>query len=150
MVAAQDPFAAYKEYGQEKGYDLRWLERRDVWGQPAETNEKKGGLLLHELDKGVAAEVPDESKNLTGRTRGSVPRSGVPRVGNYSVRTKADIWLRNGSELYEEAVARQWSSATDIPGESSKPLADDIERAECQLATFLTEGEFVAGDVPGK
>ena len=72
MVATEDPFATYKEYGQEKGYDLRWLERRDVWGQPAETNEKKGGLLLHELDKGVAADVPDESKNLTGRTRGSV------------------------------------------------------------------------------
>jgi hypothetical protein len=150
MVATTDPFSSYKEYGKEQGYDLRWLERRDVWGQPAETNAKKGGLLLHELDKGVAADVPDESKNMTGRTRGSVARSGVPRVGNYSVRTKADIWLRNGSELYEEAVARQWSSATDIPWHTIKPLPDDIERAECQLATFLTEVEFVAGDVPGK
>jgi hypothetical protein len=150
MVAIEDPFATYKEYGKEKGYDLRWLERRDVWGKRVEGTSKRGGLLLQDVDRGVAAEVPDESKNLTGRTRGSVPRSGVPRVGNYSVRTKADIWLRNGSELYEEAVARQWSSATDIPWEAIKPLPDDIERAECQLATFLTEVEFVAGDVPGK
>ncbi|MGD9892562.1 MAG: hypothetical protein AB7R89_34270 [Dehalococcoidia bacterium] len=150
MVATTDPFSSYKEYGKEQGYDLRWLERRDVWGQSVDTNEKKGGLLLQDVDRGVAAEVPDESKNLTGRTRGSIARSGVPRVGNYSVRTKADIWLRNGSELYEEAVARQWSSATDIPWHTIKPLADDIERAECQLATFITEVEFVAGDVPGK
>src|SRR5579884_4289463 len=150
MVATQDPFAAYKEYGQEKGYDLRWLERRDVWGQRLGGFDERGGLLLQDVDSGIAAEVPEESRNLTGRVRGAVPRPSVPRVGNYPVRTKADIWLKNGSELYEEAVARQWSSATDIPWTTLEPLPDDIERAECQLATFLTEVEFVAGDVPGK
>jgi len=150
MVAIEDPFQTYKEYGKERGYDLRWLERRDVWGRQMDSAQKKGGLLLQDVDAGVAADVPDESKNLTGRTRGSVARDGVPRVGNYTVRTKADIWLRNGSELYEEAVARQWSSATDIPWHTIKPLPDEIERAECQLATFITEVEFVAGDVPGK
>src|SRR5207237_4360825 len=122
----------------------------DVWGEQVEASGRRGGLLLQDVDHGVAAEVPEESRNLTGRTRGSVPRPGVPRVGAYSVRTKADIWLRNGAELYEEAVARQWSSATDIPWHTIKPLPDDIERAECQLATFLTELESVAGDVPGK
>jgi hypothetical protein len=74
----------------------------------------------------------------------------APKVGNYALRTKADIWLRNAAELYEEAIQRQWSSATDIPWDELQPLPDDIERAECQLATFLTEVEFVAGDVPGK
>jgi hypothetical protein len=150
MVAVQDPFAAYREYGRQQGYDLRWLERRDIWGERVEVDPRKGGLLLQDVDRGAAAAVPDESRNLTGRPRGAVPRPGVPRVGNYSVRTKADIWLRNGAELYEEAVARQWSSATDIPWHTIRPLPDDIERAECQLATFLTEVEFVAGDVPGK
>ena len=150
MVATQDPFASYKEYGQAQGYDLRWLERRDVWGQQLDAGQQKGGLLLQDVDSGVAADVPDESRNLTGRVRGAVPRAGVPRVGSYAVRSKADIWLRNGAELYEEAVARQWSSATDVPWQTLKPLPDDLERAECQLATFLTEVEFVAGDVPGK
>jgi hypothetical protein len=150
MVATQDPFASYREYGLEHGYDLRWLEKRDVWGRPLELGETKGGLLLQDVDHGVAAEIPEESRNLTGRPRGAVKRSGVPRAGNYPVRTKADIWLRNGAELYEEAVTRQWSSATDIPWHTIEPLPDDIERAECQLATFLTEVEFVAGDVPGK
>ena len=150
MVAIHDPLQAYKDYGKEQGYDLRWLEKRDVWGRRVEADERKGGLLLQDVDGGVAAEVPDESRNLTGRPRGTQARPAVPRVGNYSVRTKSDIWLRNGAELYEEAVARQWSSATDIPWERIKPLPDDIERAECQLATFITEVEFVAGDVPGK
>ncbi|MCH8200109.1 MAG: hypothetical protein IIA54_08615, partial [Chloroflexi bacterium] len=77
-------------------------------------------------------------------------REGAPHIGNYRIRTKADIWLRNAAELYEEAIQRQWSSATDIPWHTLKPLPDDIERAECELATFLTDVEFVAGDVPGK
>ena len=29
-------------------------------------------------------------------------------------------------------------------------LPDDLEKATCQLATFLTEVEFVAGDFPAK
>ena len=96
-----DPFATYKEYGRERGYDLRWLERRDVWGHQLESDDRKGGLQLQNVDPGVAAQVPDESRNMTGRTRGSIPRTGVARVGSYSVRTKADIWLQNGAELYD-------------------------------------------------
>src|SRR5690606_12722371 len=82
--------------------------------------------------------------------RGALQRPTAPKVGNYSVRTKKDIWLKNAAQLYEEAVQRQWSSAVDIPWETLEELPDEIERAECQLATFLTEVEFVAGDVPGK
>ena len=47
-------------------------------------------------------------------------------------------------------MQRQWSSATDIPWHTLEELPDDIEAAECKLATFLTEVEFVAGDVPGR
>src|SRR5581483_7699794 len=76
MTTTADSLESLREYGKERGYDVRWLERRDVWGQQLDASEKKGGLLLQDVDGGVAAEVPDESKNLTGRTRGSLPRSG--------------------------------------------------------------------------
>ena len=52
--------------------------------------------------------------------------------------------------LYDEAVSRQWSSATDIPWDTMDELPEDIERAMVQLCTSLTEVEFIAGDVPGK
>ena len=52
--------------------------------------------------------------------------------------------------LYEEAVQRQWSSATDIPWDELKPLPDDVERAYSQFCTFLTEVEFIAGDTPAQ
>ena len=148
MTTTADSLDALRDYGREQGYDLGWLERREVWGQTIRPG--KTGLVLDDVERGAHGEAPDESRNMTGRIRGSVPRVGTPRIGNYPVRTKADIWLRNAAELYEEAQSRQWSSATDIPWEKISELPDEIEAAECQLATFLTEVEFVAGDVPGK
>ncbi len=67
-----------------------------------------------------------------------------------AISDKGDVWLRNAADLYEEAIQRQWSSATDIPWNTLEALPDDIEMAQCDLATFLTDVEFVAGDVPGK
>ncbi len=148
--AERSPFEALLDYGKERGYKLDWLQKRETWGQQLEADRKAGGLLLQDVDQGVFGEVPEHSENWTGRPRGALERGNAPRVGDYRIRTKADIWLRNAADLYEEAIQRQWSSATDIPWETLKPLPDDIERAECELATFLTDVEFVAGDVPGR
>jgi hypothetical protein len=138
------------EWGRDRGYQLDWMALSEHFGWTLDADTDRGGLLLQDVDRGRAAEVPERSDNLTGRPRGSVPRPRTPRVGNYSIRTKSDIWLKNAAALYEEAVQRQWSSAVDIPWSSVEELPDDIERAQCQLTTFLTEVEFVAGDVPGK
>ncbi|MPZ99438.1 MAG: hypothetical protein GEU80_08900 [Dehalococcoidia bacterium] len=148
-----EPKNAYQQlldYGRERGYKLDWLAPRETWGTELDSDASGGGLLLQDVDHGPFSQVPEWSDNLTGRPRGSLSRPTAPKVGNYSVRTKSDIWLKNAGQLYEEAVQRQWSSATDVPWEALEELPDDIERAECQLATFLTEVEFVAGDVPGK
>jgi len=143
-------FQELMEHGKQNGYKLDWLQPRETFGNRLNSTEAGGGLLMQDIDHGPFAQVPEWSDNMTGRPRGAVSRPNAPRVGNYSIRTKGDIWLKNASQLYEEAVARQWSSAVDIPWNEMDELPDDIERAECQLATFLTEVEFVAGDVPGK
>lgn len=148
--AASGPFSQFMEFAHERGYKLDWVRRSDIWGTQADSDMAKGGLLLQDVERGASAIVPDSTDARTTRPRGTRARGNVAQVGNYSVRTKADIWLRNAAELYEEAVQRQWSSATDIPWDTLHELPDDIEAAECQLATFLTEVEFVAGDVPGK
>jgi hypothetical protein len=138
------------ELGRDRGYKLDWFVARETLGDAVEANDAKGGLLLQDVDRGEAAETSDWSNNMTGRPRGAIERPAAPRVGNYSIRTKSDVWLKNGAQLYEEAVQRQWSSSVDIPWDSLEELPDEIERAQCQLGTFLTEVEFVAGDVPGK
>jgi len=147
---AGSEYQALLDYGRERGYKLDWLQRSETFGTKPEFDEAKGGLLLQNSDAGPYAQTAEFSHNMTGRPRGAIERPNAPRVGNYPVRTKADVWLRNGAQLYEEAVQRQWSSSVDIPWDALEELPDEIERAECMLATFLTEVEFVAGDVPGK
>ena len=145
-----EPLEQLLEYGKENGYQLDWLQKRETWGTELHPDMDHGGLRLQDAIIGPFADVPDVSDNETGRPRGALRRAGAPRIGSYRVKSKADVWMRNAAALYEEAVTRQWSSATDIPWETLRALPDDIERAECELATFLSDVEFVAGDVPGR
>jgi hypothetical protein len=127
--------------------DLSWLDLKQTWGIQAKPGKR--GLTLDEVNIGAYGPPGAEAHELTFRPRGAAPREGVPRTGYY-LDKKSDVWSDNATLLYEEAVQRQWSSATDIPWEKLEPLPDDIERAFCQLCTFLTEVEFIAGDTPGQ
>ena len=126
--------------------DLSWLESDNGTGVRLEPGRR--GLTLDEIEIGTYGEVPATTTNASYKPRGAggpdVPRTGL----NYGERD--DVWADNVRLLYEEAIQRQWSSATDIPWETIEPLPDDIERAMCQMCTFLTEVEFIAGDAPGQ
>ncbi len=129
--------------------DLSWLnlEEGAVWGMRAKPGKR--GLTMDEIEIGPYGEVPEQTDNRSLRPRGAVARPSVPRLpATYAGR--ADTYSENSRLLYEEAVQRQWSSATDIPWETIEPLPDDMERAMCQLCTLLTEVEFIAGDTPGQ
>jgi hypothetical protein len=143
VVAGQTPAQTPRQ-----GLELDWMARQGEWGVRATPG--KQGLTLADIALGSYGDPPEHSTNLTGRPRGAGARPQSYRIGNYSVREKSEIWLENASFLYEEALQRQWSSATDVPWHTIEPLPDDIEQAQCQLATFLTEVEFVAGDVPAR
>lgn len=127
--------------------DLSWLDLNQTWGMNAKPGKR--GLTLDEINIGPYGPPGDESYERTFRARGAAEREGVPRIGYY-LDKKSDVWSKNATLLYEEAVQRQWSSATDIPWETLEPLPDEIERAMCQLCTFLTEVEFIAGDTPAQ
>jgi hypothetical protein len=129
MATVQDR-TSYWERAKEQGFDLSWLSQ---------------------LEESVTRKDVDEvSRNDTGRVEGSIPRNNVPRFGAYTFRTKSEVWAHNLTKLYHEFVTRQWSSATDIPWDTIEALPDDVEAAQCQLATFFVQVEFVASDVPGR
>jgi hypothetical protein len=130
------------------GLDLSWLNEHEGWNTRAQPGRK--GLTLEALNTGAYGEIPETSRNYSLRLRGTRPRAGSLRVVPYASPEQADIWADNVLMLYEEAVQRQWASATDIPWNTVEPLPDELERAMCQLCTFLTEVEFIAGDTPGK
>src|SRR5690606_4531589 len=100
-----EPKNAYEqllEYGRERGYKLDWLAPRETWGTRLDGDAADGGLLLQDVDTGIFGQVPEWSDNMTGRPRGALSRPTAPKVGNYSIRTKSDIWLKNAGQLYEE------------------------------------------------
>ena len=149
MTTANGNFDGIQEYADDQGLKLDWIDQRGEWGVKASVDGQKG-LTLADVQTGGYGDAPPQSDNQTGKPRGAASRPNAYRIGGYQVRTKSDIWLVNAAMLYEEALQRQWSSATDVPWHTIRPLPDDIERAQCQLATFLTEVEFVAADVPGR
>ena len=147
MAIDQDTMHMLRTESEPPELDMSWLEPGTEWGIRARPGRR--GLTIDEINIGSYGDAPAESESWTMRPRGAAKREAVPRL-EYYVRDKADTWSQNASMLYEEAVQRQWSSATDIPWEKLEPLPDRVERAMCQFCTFLTEVEFIAGDVPGK
>jgi hypothetical protein len=127
--------------------DLSWLKPGTEWGFKASSSRK--GFTLDAADRGSYGDVPEISNNFTGRPRGAAPRPEAPRIGQRFA-SKSEIWSASIAMLYEEAQARQWSSAVDVPWNELTQLPDDLELAMCQLCTFLTQVEFIAADLPGR
>ncbi len=127
--------------------DLSWLKPGTESGMLANAGRK--GFTLDLADKGAYGVVPDYTTNFTGRPRGAAARPGAPRLGARWT-SKSESWSASIQMLYEEAHARQWSSATDVPWKELTQLPDDMELAMCQLCTFLTQVEFIAADLPGR
>ncbi|MGH7988302.1 MAG: ferritin-like domain-containing protein [Candidatus Binataceae bacterium] len=126
--------------------DLGWMNHHGEWGVRAKPGNL--GLRLKDIEIGSYGVVPERGgEHRSMAARGSVIPEGLPSLG-FTLNEKHECWADNAAELYEEAVARQWSSARDIPWHELEPLPDDLERAMCQLCTFLTEVEFIAADAP--
>jgi hypothetical protein len=131
-------------------YSLEWLnDPRPNWGIHAAMRNPERGLTLQDINKAYAGEPEDAPQYRVMAPRGSVVDPDVPDMG-YTYNQKYQVWADNVVALYEEACARQWSATRDIPWDELKPLPDDLERAQCQIATLLTEVEMIASDFPAK
>ncbi len=136
------------ETAQYPALKLDWLEPGTESGLSVTPSRR--GLSLEDVDKGGYGNPPEHTTNLsTMRQRGSAARGNTPRVGR-RWDAKAELWSASAAMLYEEAQARQWSSALDIPWHTLTALPDDLELAMCQLCTFLTQVEFIAADLPAR
>jgi hypothetical protein len=130
------------------GLNFDWLNLDTEQGVRIQAGRK--GLTLEQINAltyGVAD--VDEAGAPVFKPRGAWADPRSPRHAR-QYRSKADVWSESAMLLYEEANQRQWSSAADIPWETIKPLPDDLEWAMCTLCTFLTQVEFIAGDLPGR
>lgn len=127
--------------------DLSWMNVPTEWNTRARPT--KHGLTLGGINIGKYGEVPDEWPYKTEMPRGAVPIDGVEAMG-YSIYEKQEVWSDACAALYEEAIQRRWSPATDVPWTSIEPLTEDVERAACQLCTYFSEKAQMEADVLGR
>src|SRR3990170_3833602 len=112
---AMSPDVLYKLRSEEDvpQLDLGWLKPEDA-AKVERIRPGRRGMTLDEIER--ARDVPDHVDVNSLRLRDAQARPEAPRTGQYYA-DKADVWSENARLLYEEAVQRQWSSATDIPWE---------------------------------
>src|SRR3990170_5697563 len=136
-----------REVGLAQTLDLSWMKVPTEWG--IRVRPGKHGLTVGMLNVSTYADIPDVWPYRTEMPRGAYPIAGVPSMG-YSIYEKAELWAENSADLYEEAIQRRWRPSSDIPWATVQTLPDEIERALCQICTYLCEKALLAGDVVGK
>src|SRR5437773_8466968 len=83
-------------------------------------------------------------------SRGSALVAKLPDLG-YTVNRRSDVWADNVAGLYEEAKARRWAPAVDIPWGELDLVGDPLrEAAMAQACTLLEEVALVAMEVPSR
>ncbi len=147
MVEASILEQLRKEPGGED-LDLGWLDA-PLAERGLRVAPSKRGLTLEDISTASYGDIPAATHNQSGRMRGAAARADAQNMQTHW-NTKAASWSASAMLLYEEAVQRQWSSATDVPWADLPDLPEELEMAMSQLCTFLTQVEFIAGDVPGK
>jgi hypothetical protein len=107
------------------------------WGTRARPSSAEAGLTIDDLNIGIYGHIPDHVDGRNRIPRGAIPVIGVTDIGGYSVCDAFRLWADNAGELYEEAIQRRWSTATDLSWESGHGAPEDVELALCQVATEL-------------
>lgn len=134
-------------------YSLHWMNTEGGhWGKRAKPSSR--GLTYTDINRIRGyGDIPEKADWFNFAPRGSIRepyRDRMPVVDDYTVLDRGEVWADNVITLYEEAKARQWNATRDIAWHELEALPEDLEKATCQLCTFLTEVEFAAGDFPAK
>jgi hypothetical protein len=105
------------------------------------------GLRLGDVEVGAYGFVPDRWQYETDLPRGAYPPMQDGILASYAIYDKAEVWAESSCELYEDAIADRWSSATDISWSTMEPLPDHIEQSICQLMTQWSEEALIGCEV---
>ena len=112
-----------------------WMNDTRQWGTRAQLTPH--GLTVESIMTGLYGEIPEESREMTRMPRGSFATPGIPRLDNYSVNRKDELWADNAATLYEEAIQRRWNAMQDIAWDDLPDQPEALELAWCQLCTEL-------------
>jgi len=117
------------------------------WGTKALPEKYGGGLTLAGINIGIYGDIPEHIPHRNRLPRGAVPVVSAGNIGGYYIQDKYEQWADSSPYLYEEAISRRWSTATDIPWDTGHGLSDDVEVAIAQVATELSNWGSVETEV---
>ena len=120
---------------------------KSSWGKKMKGIESSNPKLKDlELSNEILKKAPDSNGLMT---RGIEPQDGTPFYG-FELSFKEQVWSEPVSALYEEGKHAQWNATSDIAWNEIPTLDPIIEKAVCQIMTYLVENEFSALYIPGK
>ena len=131
----------------ERGSVRRTLSDPPEWG--VRMPHRGATVDMRDWQVGRNAKIGEEAPRGALAPRGATLEEGAPEI-EFSIRRRSDVWANSISELYEQATASQWVGARDIPWQELRQLDDEVERAVCQIMTFLAENEYAALYVPAR
>ncbi|MGB7401581.1 MAG: ferritin-like domain-containing protein [Arcobacter sp.] len=120
---------------------------KSSWGKKMKGIDSSNPKLKDlELSDEILKKAPDSNGLMT---RGIEPQDGTPFYG-FELSFKEQVWSEPVSALYEEGKHAQWNATSDIAWNEIPTLDPIIEKAVCQIMTYLVENEFSALYIPGK
>ncbi|HEX6100138.1 MAG TPA: ferritin-like domain-containing protein [Thermoanaerobaculia bacterium] len=111
---------------------------------------RPGPFSVRRSAESVDPELPERADAATGfAPHGSMVEAGGPRYP-FDLLERDRVAPPEVAELYEQAVAAQWSAARDIPWRTIPRHEPALELAVRQVMTFLAENELSALYVPSR
>jgi hypothetical protein len=144
----------------ERGEDARWLVRvrrggsHRVLAEPLPSPGPPARLRpggFHTSDwRDPAAPAPDEADEAAGLVPlASVAEAGAPPF-RWALSRRDQVWADDLGRLVEGASGAQWDASRDVPWREAAGLPDHLERAVCQVMTYLAQNEYAAYYVPAR
>lgn len=127
--------------------DMSWMQKTLGWGTRARPERNGGGLTVDALNIGVYADVPDHIPYRNRCPRGAYPAPEAGNIGGYYLQDKYEQWSDVAGLLYEEAISRRWSTATDVPWDTAADVPTDVELAIAQVSTELCQQASIETEV---
>lgn len=111
---------------------------------------RRGRFGVHRAASAAHESLPARADAATGfAPHGTVVESGGP-VYPFDLSDRDRVLAPEVTELYEQAVAAQWSAKRDIPWDTIERHDPAVELAVRQVMTFLAENELSALYVPSR
>ena len=133
-------------------YKIQKISKDSFTKKPSWNKKMKGidssnpKLKDLELSDEILNKAPDSNGLMT---RGIEAQEGTPFY-DFELSHKEQVWSQSISSLYEEGKHAQWNATTDIPWNEIPDFDPIMEKAICQIMTYLVENEFSALYIPGK